>query len=75
MSLPDLSAPVVVLLSAVGEGRRESVCENRRVSSSLGLSSLGDDSHEHGLKHQEQRGSRLTWLIIETQLAYWQIAL
>ena len=48
---------VRVVVPAVGEGRRESVCENRRVSSSLRVSSLGDDSHEHGLKHQEQRGA------------------
>jgi hypothetical protein len=43
------------VVPAVREGRRRSVSENRRVS--LRVTSLGDDGHEHGLKHQGQRGA------------------
>jgi hypothetical protein len=46
------------------------VCENRRVSSSLRVSSLGDDSHEHD-SNIKDNVEPVTWPTIETQLAYW----
>jgi hypothetical protein len=66
-----LSVLVVrVVVPAVGEGRRESVCENRRVSSSLRVSSLDDDSHEHD-SNIKDNVEPVTWPTTETQLAYW----